>query len=304
MVPDALGAVLARLLPAALPPVGAWRARRAAPRLHPLPHRWHAGSAAIGTSRRSATRPISPSCSRPAETLDPDPGIEALTLEAPETALFVADQAAHGGRLVAEHRAARRERRTGAQRGRGADRADRPPRQSLGADRVVYLAPQRCICPSGRAASFRPWRRRAGLERVARGARAPLPLRLLAAPEPIEMLEPGAGIAAPQAFLWRGRIHRRAHARDPTAASARGGKAMPRRAITGPSTTSRANASGSAASSRPGAGSCTASSRRKSRFGMTAYAELQVTTNFSFLRGARIRGMALQAAALGHRASP
>jgi protein ImuB len=129
-------------------------------------------------------------------------------LEAPETEPFAADQ---GGLLPTPANAA------AATAARSEDAAlaglvDRLANR-LGAGRVGYLAPRPLHLPErqGRfvsalaapAPDWSDWPATA----------APLPLRLFSAPEPVELLEPGAG--SPQAFLWRGRIHRTASASGP-----------------------------------------------------------------------------------------
>jgi protein ImuB len=93
MVPEALGAVLARLLPRLCRLLE--RDGRGARRLvYTLYHiDGTSASAAIGTSRAARDPAHLAKLFAPKlESLDPDPGIEMLALEAPETAPFVADQ--------------------------------------------------------------------------------------------------------------------------------------------------------------------------------------------------------------------
>jgi protein ImuB len=206
MVPEALGAVLAGLLPRLCRLLE--RDGRGARRLVYTLYRIDGTSAAaaIGTSRAARDPAHLARLFQPRlETLDPDPGIEALVLEAPETAPFIAEQNA-----LAE----------------SAARADRPALASLvdrlanrlGAERVGYLAPEALYLPErqsrfvaalgvdARAADWSAWA----------AATAPLPLRLFPVPEPVEIEAPGEHRdAPPRAFRWRGRTHRRAAARGP-----------------------------------------------------------------------------------------
>lgn len=206
MVPEALGAVLARLLPPLCRLLE--RDGRGARRLVYTLYRIDgtSASAAIGTSRAARDPAHLARLFRPRlETLDPDPGIEALVLEAPETAPFTADQS-----TLAESTA----------------RADAPALASLvdrlanrlGADRVGTLAPAALHLPErqsrfvaalnseAHAADWSAWP----------AATAPLPLRLFPVPEPVEIEAPGARREAPpRAFRWRGRVHRVAAVQGP-----------------------------------------------------------------------------------------
>ncbi len=204
MVPEALGAVLARLLPKLCRLLE--RDGRGARRLVFTLYRIDGSSASamIGTSRAARDPAHLARLFQPRlETLDPDPGIETLVLEAPETAPFTADQnalaesAAHGDR---------------------ADLAALVDRLAnrLGAERVGYLAPQALHLPerqsrfvaalSGAAPDWSQW--------PVTGA--PLPLRLFPIPEPVEIEAPGDGAESPpRAFRWRGRRHGIAAVRGP-----------------------------------------------------------------------------------------
>ena len=221
MVPEALPAVLARLLPRLCRMLE--RDGRGARRLVFSLYRIDGSSAAatIGTSRATRdpahlARLFAPKL----ESLDPDPGIEALALEAPETAPFVADQA---GLMEA----ARPIAATSMRRSEDAPLSNRPLADlidrlanRLGADRVGYLAPQTLHLPE-RQSRF--------VSALAAGApdtsrdwsawpvtAAALPLRLFSHPEPVEVELPSAsGDAPPLSFLWRGRRHRVVAARGP-----------------------------------------------------------------------------------------
>lgn len=206
LAPEALGAALARLLPPLCRRLE--RDGRGARRLVYTLYRIDgtSASAAIGTSRAARDPAHLARLFEPRlETLDPDPGIEALVLEAPETAPFAADQSA-----LAE----------------SAARAEAPAlaglidrlANRLGADRVGYLAPAALHLPErqtrfvaalgadARAADWSAWR----------AATAPLPLRLFPVPEPVEIETPDARAdMPPRAFRWRGRVHRVAAAHGP-----------------------------------------------------------------------------------------
>jgi protein ImuB len=206
MVPEALPAVLARLLPPLCRQLE--RDGRGARRLVYTLYRIDGSSAAaaIGTSRAARDPAHLGKLFEPRlETLDPDPGIETLVLEAPETAPFVADQNA-----LADGSA-------GAERPALAGLVDRLANR-LGAGRVGYLAPQalhlperqsRFVSALAAAAPAKDWA-------AWPATTAPLPLRLFPIPEPVEIETPGeAGHAPPAAFLWRGRSHRVAQPRGP-----------------------------------------------------------------------------------------
>jgi protein ImuB len=205
MVPEALAPALARLLPRLCRLLE--RDGRGARRLVFTLFRidGSCASAAIGTSRPARDPAHLARLFQPRlETLDPDPGIETLTLEAPETARFAADQ---GGLTAAGARAAARPELA---------RLVDSLANRLGAARVGYLAPQALHLPE-RQGRFVPAASAPAPDWSAWPATAaPLPLRLFAAPEPVDALEPGTGPGAPPArFLWRGRIHRTAAARGP-----------------------------------------------------------------------------------------
>lgn len=206
MVPEALGEVLARLLPRLCRLLE--RDGRGARRLVFTLYRIDGSTAAatIGTSR-PARHPahLAKLFAPRLETLDPDPGIESVSIAAPETAPFVSDQ-------VGLTAAARPGRSEDAALAALVDRLA----NCLGAERVGYLAPQALHLPerqsrfiSALAASAPDWS-------VWPVATAPLPLRLFSLPEPI-----GVEIAGeqadepPAAFLWRGRIHRTRYGRGP-----------------------------------------------------------------------------------------
>lgn len=206
MVPEALGAVLARLLPPLCRRLE--RDGRGARRLVYTLYRIDgtSASAAIGTSRAARDPAHLARLFEPRlETLDPDPGIEALALEAPETAPFTADQNALADSAARAEAPAL------------AGLIDRLANR-LGADRVGTLAPVALHLPErqtrfvaalgadARAADWSAW--------PASGA--PLPLRLFPVPEPVEIEAPDARAdAPPRAFRWRGRVHRIAAARGP-----------------------------------------------------------------------------------------
>jgi protein ImuB len=216
LVPAALGAVLARLLPRLCRRLE--RDGRGARRLVFTLYRIDgtAAAAAIGTSRPARDPAHLAKLMAPRlETLDPDPGIETLVLEAPETAPFVSGQ----DKLMA----ARLPARTGD--AALAALTDRLANR-LGPDRVGYLAPRPLHLPerqsrfvSALAApapdgppDWSAWPAPA----------APLPLRLFPAPEPVAVEVPAAAAdaaadagAPPEAFRWRGRLHRSAQARGP-----------------------------------------------------------------------------------------
>jgi protein ImuB len=202
MVPEALPAVLAQLLPLLCRILE--RDGRGARRLVFTLYRIDGSSAAaaIGTSRAARDPAHLAKLFLPRlETLDPDPGIETLALEAPETAPFVADQSALAN---------------GGARSSGpylAGLIDRLANR-LGAERVGYLAPQALHLPERQSrfvaadagADWSAWPASA----------APLPLRLFPVPEPVEIETPGEWTEAPpSAFHWRGRLHRIAAARGP-----------------------------------------------------------------------------------------
>jgi protein ImuB len=207
MVPEALPAVLARLLPRLCRLLE--RDGRGARRLVFTLYRidGSSASAAIGTSRAARDPAHLAKLFKPRlETLDPDPGVETLALEAHETAPFVADQSTLAdGETHAEPSAL-------------TEIVDRLVNR-LGAGRVGFLAPQTLHLPE-RQARF-----------VAASAEAPtdvsawstwpataaaLPLRLFPIPEPVEIETPGERAdAPPAAFLWRGRLHRLTAARGP-----------------------------------------------------------------------------------------
>jgi len=204
MVPAALAPSLARLLPRLCRLLE--RDGRGARRLVFTLYRIDGttASAAIGTSRAARDPAHLAKLFAPKlETLDPDPGIETLALEAPETAPFVADQS---GLMAA-----------GPERGEDAALTALIDRLAnrLGAERVFYLAPRTLHLPERQSRSVSALAAPAPDWSAWPAAAAPLPLRLFATPEPVDVLEPGAGIEAPQAFLWRGRIHRRARADGP-----------------------------------------------------------------------------------------
>lgn len=206
MVPEALGAVLARLLPRLCRQLEAdgLGARRLAYTLYRIDG--STASAMIGTSRPVRDPAHLAKLFAPRlETLDPDPGIEALRLEAVEAAAFVSDQAG----LMAGV--------TDPARGRGdlAALIDTLANR-LGADRVGYLAPQALHLPerqtrfvSALAAAAPDWS-------TWPDATAPAPLRLFAAPEGVEIEEAGvAPETPPRAFVWRRRLHRAVRAQGP-----------------------------------------------------------------------------------------
>jgi protein ImuB len=207
MVPEALGAVLARLLPRLCRMLE--RDGRGARRLVYTLYRIDGttASAAIGTSRAARDPAHLAKLFQPRlETLDPDPGIEMLVLEAPETAPFVADQ---NGLMAASGALGRTEDVA------LAGLVDRLANR-LGAARVGYLAPHPLHLPERQSRfvsahqsdppDWSDWPR----------TEAPLPLRLFPTPEPIEIeTRAERADAPPVAFLWRGRLSRIANARGP-----------------------------------------------------------------------------------------
>jgi protein ImuB len=208
MVPAALPAVLARLLPRLCRMLE--RDGRGARRLVFTLYRIDGSSAeaAIGTSRAARDPAHLAKLFQPRlETLDPDPGIETLALEAPETAPFVADQnaLAHGEARAGQIYLANRTSLSGL--------VDRLANR-LGPERIGYLAPQALHLPERQSRFVAA---DAGADWTAWPANAaPLPLRLFPIPEPVEIETPGeAKEAPPTAFHWRGRRHRVAAARGP-----------------------------------------------------------------------------------------
>jgi protein ImuB len=199
MVPEALGAVLKRLLPPLCRQLEAsgLGARRLAYTIYRIDGSM--ASAMIGTSRavRDPTHLAKLFAPR-LETLDPDPGIEALRLEAVETAPFMAGQTAL---TVEAADPVRGQSDLAALIDTLANR--------LGADHVGYLAPQPLHLPerqthfvSALAAAAPDWSSWPETS-------APAPLRLLASPEGVEIEEPPAEAETPpRAFLWRRRLHR------------------------------------------------------------------------------------------------
>jgi protein ImuB len=208
MVPEALPAVLARLLPRLchLLERDGRGVRRLAFTLYRIDG--SSASAAIGTSRAARDPAHLAKLFQPRlETLDPDPGIETLVLEAPETAPFVADQnaLAHGEARAGQIYLANRTSLSGL--------VDRLANR-LGLERVGYLAPQALHLPERQSrfvaadagADWSAWPENA----------APLPLRLFPIPEPVEIEAPSERAEAPPiAFHWRGHLHRIAAARGP-----------------------------------------------------------------------------------------
>ncbi len=211
MVPEALGAVLARLLPRLCRLLE--RDGRGARRLVYTLYRIDGTSAAaaIGTSHAARDPAHLAKLFQPRlETLDPDPGIETLTLEAPETAPFVSDQ-------------------NGLTHNEDAALADRPTlaglvdrlANRLGADRVGYLAPHALHMPerqnrfvsalaAGAPTDLSAWSAWPATAAVT------LPLRLFPVPERVEVETPGARAGDPPvSFLWRGHLYRVARARGP-----------------------------------------------------------------------------------------
>ena len=217
MVPEALGAVLAHLLPLLCRLLE--RDGRGARRLVFTLYRIDGSSsaAAIGTSRAARDPAHLARLFQPRlETLDPDPGIETLALEAPETAPFVADQniLAHGQGLAES--AARADRSSLSDRTSLSGLIDRLANR-LGAERVGYLVPQPLHLPE-RQSRFVPALSDADAVDWSAwpASGAALPLRLFPIPEPVEIETPGERAEAPPAaFLWRGRVHRVANARGP-----------------------------------------------------------------------------------------
>lgn len=211
MVPEALGAVLARLLPRLCRLLE--RDGRGARRLVYTLYRIDgtSASAAIGTSRAARDPAHLAKLFAPKiEGLDPDPGIETLALEAPETAPFVSDQ---NGLMAAAGPIGRNE--DAALAGLIDSLANR-----LGADRVGYLAPHPLHLPErqGRFVSALAATAPADVSAWSLwpSTTAPLPLRLFPTPEPIEIETPNVRAEAPPAaFLWRGRLSRIAAARGP-----------------------------------------------------------------------------------------
>lgn len=204
MVPAALAAVLARLLPGLCRLLE--RDGRGARRLVYTLYRidGSVAAAAIGTSLPARDPAHLAKLFAPRlESLDPDPGIEAIALEAPETAPFRADQSY----LLVEN-APPAAPALMALIDRLANR--------LGADRVGRLAPAPLHLPerqaqfvSALAGSPPDWG-------AWPAATAPVPLRLFPAPEPVEVEEPGAAPETPpRAFLWRGRLHQVAARQGP-----------------------------------------------------------------------------------------
>jgi len=209
MVPAALPAALARLLPRLCRQLE--RDGRGARRLVFSLYRidGSAASAAIGTSLPARDPVHLAKLFAPRlETLDPDPGIETLRLEAPETAPFAADQA----RLVAPASLDPTAPRT-----RDVALATLIDRlvNRLGANRVGTFVPEALHLPE-RQARFVPALAAAANAAAWPDAPAPLPLRLFPTPEPVEVQEPAACPEDPPlAFLWRHRRHRLAHAEGP-----------------------------------------------------------------------------------------
>lgn len=205
MVPEALGAVLARLLPPLCRRLE--RDGRGARRLVYTLYRIDGSSAAaaIGTSRAARDPAHLARLFQPRlETLDPDPGVETLVLEAPETAPFTADQNALAEKSARADRASL------------SGLVDRLANR-LGADRVGYLVPQALHLPE-RQSRFVPALAGAPVADWSQwpATGAPLPLRLFPIPEPVEIETPGEGAEVPPAaFRWRGRVHRVAAARGP-----------------------------------------------------------------------------------------
>ncbi|MCW5773344.1 MAG: DNA polymerase Y family protein, partial [Rhodospirillaceae bacterium] len=214
MVPEALPAVLARLLPRLCRLLE--RDDRGARRLAFVLYRLDGSvaTAAIGTSLPARDPAHLAKLFAPRlENLDPDPGIEAVALEATETAPFAATATS----LLVENSAAappavmalvdRLANRLGPDRiGRLAPVAlHLPERQS----RFVSALAPGSAAPGTEAPDWSAWS-------AWPAAAAPLPLRLFAAPEPIDVEQPGCEPAGPpRAFLWRGRLHRTAAATGP-----------------------------------------------------------------------------------------
>jgi protein ImuB len=226
MMPEALGPILARLLSRLCRLLE--REGRGARRLVFTLYRIDGTvtSAAIGTSLPARDPAHLAKLFAPRlDTLDPDPGIEAAALEAPETSPFRADQ----NNLLADN---------GGPSGL-MPLIDRLANR-LGADRVGYLAPRTLHLPE-RQSRFLPAlaseeSRDAADWSAWPAAAAPQPLSLYAKPEAVEIemgeiemgeiestnIEAGkieAGGAAPdappRAFLWRHRRHRVAAASGP-----------------------------------------------------------------------------------------
>jgi protein ImuB len=219
LVPEALGAVLDRLLPrlCRLLERDGRGARKLAYTLYRIDG--SVAAAAIGTSQPARDPAHLAALFAPRlETLDPDPGIETLILEATETAPFTADQREllvdSPDYLLVENPLVEHQTADPALTALIDRLANR-----LGPDRIGFLAPvalplperQSCFTPafaaaSAATASWKDWP----------PATAPLPLRLFPKPEAVEVETPGpCPEEPPAAFLWRGRICRTARASGP-----------------------------------------------------------------------------------------
>jgi protein ImuB len=210
MVPEALGAVLARLLPRLCRRLerDGLGARRLVFTLYRIDGT--SAAAAIGTSRAARDPAYLAKLFAPKlESLDPDPGIETLVLEAPETAPFVADQ---NGLMAGPALAGSISRTEDTALSGLIDRlANR-----LGADRVGYLAPEALHLPERQSRFVSALATAAPDWSEWPATAAPLPLRLFPLPEPVEIETPGAAASEPPlSFLWRGRLHRITAGRGP-----------------------------------------------------------------------------------------